>query len=122
MTSLILLSGDLIAEAGGYTIAAVGYFIVFIALIVLVGIFTTIPKILQAAINNKLKKANKPVAPVEAKMDANINVAIAMGLYLYFNELHDEESNIITIKNAQKQYSPWNSKIYGVQNQPQIKR
>lgn len=122
MTSLILLSGDLVAEAGGYTIAAVGYFIVFIALIVLVGIFTTIPKILQAAINNKLKKANKPVAPVEAKMDANINVAIAMGLYLYFNELHDEESNIITIKNAQKQYSPWNSKIYGVQNQPQIKR
>lgn len=122
MTSLILLSGDLVAEAGGYTIAAVGYFIVFIALIVLVGIFMTIPKILQAAINNKLKKANKPVAPVEAKMDANINVAIAMGLYLYFNELHDEESNIITIKNAQKQYSPWNSKIYGVQNQPQIKR
>lgn len=118
--NLIMLAADAAAEVGGYTIAGVGYIIVFSALITLVCIFIAIPKIIQYYISKKLKEINaeKTAAPAEAVKDANINVAIAMGLYMYFNEQHDGESNIITIRNVQKQYSPWSSKIYGVQNQP----
>ena len=64
------------------------------------------------------KKAGKEEPNQKINVEANVNVAIAMALHLYFDELHDEESNIITIHNAPKQYSPWSSKIYGVQNQP----
>ena len=43
-------------------------------------------------------------------------VAIAMALHLYYDEVHDDESNVITIKRIERRYSPWSSKIYGVIN------
>lgn len=118
MTSLIMLSTDLAAQAGGYTISVVSIIVVFLALTLLVCIFTSIPKILEMSIKSKMKKTGNNETAPSINIEGNINAAIAMGLHMYFNELHDEESNIITIHNAPKQYSPWSSKIYGVQNQP----
>jgi hypothetical protein len=43
-------------------------------------------------------------------------VAVAMALYLYFNETHDVESDIITVKRVSKTYSPWSSKLYSMRN------
>jgi len=43
-------------------------------------------------------------------------VAIAMALHLYYDEVHDDESNVITIKRIERRYSPWSSKIYGTNN------
>ena len=43
-------------------------------------------------------------------------VAIAMALHLYLEDVHDDESNVITIKRIEKRYSPWSSKIYGINN------
>ena len=43
-------------------------------------------------------------------------VAIAMALHLFYDEVHDNESNVITIKRIERRYSPWSSKIYGVIN------
>jgi len=43
-------------------------------------------------------------------------VAIAMALHMYYDEVHDMESNVITIKRIERRYSPWSSKIYGVIN------
>jgi hypothetical protein len=43
-------------------------------------------------------------------------VAIAMALHLYYGEVHDDESNVITIKRIERRYSPWSSKIYGTNN------
>lgn len=121
MTSLIMLTTDLAGEAGGYTISIVSIIVVFVSLTILVGIFMGIPKLLQMNIKNKLKKDGKENEVNAIDVEADVNVAIAMGLHMYFNELHDEESNIITIRNAPKQYSPWSSKIYGIQNQPERK-
>lgn len=42
--------------------------------------------------------------------------AIALALYLYFNEMHDEESDVITVKRVSKTYSPWSSKLYSMRN------
>ena len=50
------------------------------------------------------------------EVPADANAAIAMALYLYFNELHDEESNVITINKVSRAYSPWSSKLYNMGN------
>ncbi len=118
MTNSIILLTDLAAEASGYTISVVSILVVFLSLTVLVLIFMAIPKLLEMKIKSNIKKTGVTEVIQNVNMEADINAAIAMGLHMYFNELHDEESNIITIHNAPKQYSPWSSKIYGVQNQP----
>ncbi len=52
----------------------------------------------------------------EKHLSAEESAAIAMALHLYYDEAHDKESEIITIKTAVRRYSPWNSKIYGLNN------
>lgn len=51
---------------------------------------------------------------VETGLD--MEAAIATALYLYFNEMHDEESDVITVKRVSKTYSPWSSKLYSMRN------
>lgn len=46
----------------------------------------------------------------------DVNAAIALALYLYLNEMHDKESNVITIKRVSRAYSPWSSKLYNMRN------
>ena len=53
---------------------------------------------------------------VEDHLSAGDSAAIAMALHLYYSEVHDEESAIITIKKVERRYSPWSSKIYGLNN------
>lgn len=116
MSYINLLS---IGSQGGWTIALVGYGIVFTALISLVIVFVNLPKLLQINLRSKLKKQGKSSANSESlNIEGNVNAAIAMALYMHFDQIHDEESNIITIKKVTKNYSPWSSKIYGVMNQP----
>ncbi len=116
MSYINLLS---IGSQGGWTIALVGYGIVFTALIALVIVFVNLPKLLQINLRSKLKKQGKSSSNSEnLNIEGNVNAAIAMALYMHFDQIHDEESNIITIKKVTKNYSPWSSKIYGVMNQP----
>jgi glutaconyl-CoA/methylmalonyl-CoA decarboxylase subunit delta len=51
-------------------------------------------------------------------MDADVNAAIAMAMYLYFQEVHDKESAVLTINRTSRSYSPWSSKIYGIRQYP----
>lgn len=118
MINAIMLSANGIAAAGGYTISIVSIIVVFISLAVLVVIFMSIPKLLELNIKSKLTRAGESDKHATINVEGDVNAAIAMALHLYFDELHDEESNIITIHTAPKQYSPWSSKIYGVQNVP----
>jgi len=106
----------------GYTVALVGYGIVFLALVALIIVFTNIPRLLKLNLKNKLKKEGKTVSTESLSIEGNVNAAIAMAIHMYFNEIHDEESGVITIQKVKKSYSPWSSKIYGVLNQPSIRR
>ncbi len=116
MSYINLLS---IGSQGGWTIALVGYGIVFVALIALVIVFVNLPKLLQINLRSKLKKEGKSTDNIEnLDIDGDVNAAIVMALYMHFDQIHDDESNIITIKKVTKNYSPWSSKIYGVMNQP----
>lgn len=102
-------------DADAITICIVGYVIVFIALVLLYFVFNNLPRILKIKLSLKRKSKDEFNVP-EFSVTGEVNAAIGMALHMYFNELHDEESNIITIKRASKFYSPWSSKIYGLRN------
>lgn len=106
-------------DSDGLVLVIVGYCIVFMALLLLYLFFRyIIPSILRVKIGktrfNKGSDSSETNQRIE--ITGEVNAAISMALYLYFNELHDKESNILTIKRVSKVYSPWSSKIYGVRS------
>jgi len=113
----------LIIDSQAWIITIVGWLIVFLALVLLVVVFNNIPRILQVMFNKKSKSTLKSqeITTTDKKyISGDETAAIAMAIHLFFEEQHDEESNIITIKQIEKRYSPWSSKIYGVRNFPNI--
>jgi len=108
------------AAGSGVTVAIVGWLIVFAALVLLVVVFTQIPKLIYYNTRKKLKQQTKQaiITNDELHTAGDVGAAISMALYLFFDEMHDEESNVITIKRVRKTYSPWSSKIYGLRVWP----
>lgn len=103
----------------GWTVALVGFFIVFFALTLLVVVFMRLPKLINMSLKRKQPKKKESHCNDDedtCQIEGNVTAAISMALYLYFNDQHDEESNIVTIKKIKKSYSPWSSKIYSVTN------
>ncbi len=94
------------------TIAIVGYVIVFTALVLLYFVYNTIPKLINIKVRRQLKKEGKSEECGDLHIEGDVNAAISMALYLYLDEIHDKESDVITIKRISKQYAPWSSKIY----------
>ena len=47
--------------------------------------------------------------------------AIATALKIFKGALHDRESEVLTILNIKRAYSPWNSKIHGLTQRPDRK-
>jgi hypothetical protein len=103
----------------GIIIAVVGYITVFMALVVLYTVFTYLSKTLNYRARLKLRREGRYKAAEEKQLfiSGDVSAAISMALYLY-HELHDEESNVITIKRVSKAYSPWSSKIYALREFP----
>ena len=65
-----------------------------------------------------LTERKKGSSAKEDKVPSEVVAAIGLALCRYESDLHDMESTVLTINRAAKAYSPWNSKIYGMQNQP----
>ena len=57
----------------------------------------------------------------EAITDQEIAAAIITALKLYKSNLHDQESEILTINRITRAYSPWSSKIHGLTQLPERK-
>lgn len=104
----------------GITVAIIGYLIVFLALVLSFFVFSNIPKIIYYKTRKELKKQKKQQVGKsnDIHLSGDVTAAIASALYLYYNELHDPESNVITIKRVRKRYSPWSSKIYSLRKWP----
>ena len=111
MITASITTGDLV-------IAVVGYVIVFLALVLLYSIFHYLPKLIY--INFRKKRTGKGTES-ENEEDYHVSgeetAAIALALHLFLDEMHDEESGVLTIKKVSRAYSPWSSKIYAVRNQ-----
>jgi len=121
MTHQILLSSAAAElEPLTWTIVIVGIGIVFIALLL---VYLFFRYLLTYILNFRFRSfaRKKGIDPAEmhtAKtiQSGEVNAAIAMALYSYFNELHDVESGVITIRRVSKNYSPWSSKLYNMNN------
>lgn len=103
-------TGDILLESG------VGITVVFIALTLLVFAFMLSAKLSQNTLKKRSIKSGTPETSI-ATLDTEKMTAISLALHLYLEqEIHDTESNVITIKRIQKRYSPWSSKIYNMNN------
>lgn len=101
------------------TLAFVGYVIVFVALISLYFVFHNIPKLLNTItkrrLRRQLRKSGAESGVIEdLTITGEVSAAISTALHLFFNEMHDDEKTVITIKKISSRYSPWSSKIYNV--------
>ncbi len=111
------------AQIDGFsaTVALVGYIVVFAALVLLYMVFYKMPSLLKFDLRGMLHTGRKKPevgADTDMRVTGEVNAAIGMALFLYLNEMHDEESGVITIKKISKRYSPWSSKIYGLRQNP----
>ena len=108
-----------ILENDGILISVVGYVIVFAALLLLSIIITKFQKVLQIKQRKKLKSVGHRAADADdLTISGEVSAAISTALYLHFQEKHDLENTVLTIKRVQRTYSPWSSKLYGLREYP----
>lgn len=108
-----IMAGD------GLMISIIGYGIVFLALVLLSIIFTNLQKVLVVSQKKKLKAKGEMVTDEDdPSISGEVSAAISLALHLHFEEAHDFEDAILTIKKVQKPYSPWSSKLYGLRQYP----
>ncbi|MEI8102240.1 MAG: OadG family protein [Chlorobium sp.] len=99
-------------------LAVLCYVVVFLTLFLLSLVFGILPKLYTRNIRKKLQKEGGEGNPALAgkMVPGEVSAAIALAISMYFEELHDQEASILTIRKVGKSYSPWNSKIYNVIN------
>lgn len=112
-------------DPSGGVMALTAMSVVFTALILLYLIFKNLGRLMARV---SVKKEQKTVAAMpetvkkSAKPDQELVgeeiAAIAIALRRYEEDMHDIESHILTINRVARAYSPWSSKIYGLNNQP----
>ncbi len=100
------------------------YVIVFFALFLLSLVFGILPRLHTRNLRKQMQKEGDEIDTLFAgkMVPGEVSAAIAMAISMYFEELHDQETAILTIKKEGKSYSPWNSKIYNVINFNPVKR
>ncbi len=103
--------------------AGLGFAVVFAVLVLLIFIM----KAMGWAFTRQ-KKAAKVAAKGaaaadehEAITDQEIAAAIITALKIYKSNLHDQESEMLTIHRITRAYSPWSSKIHGLTQLPERK-
>ncbi len=93
------------------TFLGIGFvFIILCLLILLLRIFGMVSNRLSE--DKKVEIKEKEPEQYPEAVAGPESAAIAMAMHLYFADVHDEESDIITIKNINYRYSPWNIKTY----------
>lgn len=53
-----------------------------------------------------------------SEINDDILAAIAMAIYDLQDEVHDVESNVLTIKRQSQEYLPWSAKEFGLRQLP----
>ena len=107
-------------QTEGWLVTISGFLIVIIALIILCLIFASFSKLINIKSNKNNDENTVEDKTVKTSNSTNVDndvaVAIALALALAA-DVHDQESDIITIEHIQRRYSPWSSKYYGMNNQ-----
>ncbi len=98
-------------------VALISICLVFFVLVLLVFVM----KLFGYVFTRRQPVADKPGTIVPAQLHEEEIAAIATALRLYRGEMHDRESEVLTIMSIKRAYSPWNSKIHGLTQLPDRK-
>ena len=106
-----------VRDPSGAGMAIVAMSVVFLALLLLYLVFKQLG--LQLTAMQERRSLKPKVVKVETKRETIINsgdvyAAIAAAIHLYTAELHDVENTVLTINKVSRTYSPWSSKIHGL--------
>jgi len=103
----------------GIGMAVIALSVVFSALAILFVIYKNLGKLfIRKASKTAKKKEPEVIKVAKEEISGEVNAAIAMAIYLYQNELHDQENTVLTIQKVSRTYSPWSSKIYTLRKSP----
>jgi len=101
----------------GVNMLIIGMLVVFSVLLILFIVFNQLKRIDSLFTKKEKSPKNDNSSQTSSQeLSGDVNAAISMAIYLYLNDQHDHESGLVTIKKSKKAYSPWNSKIYGMNN------
>ncbi|MDY5968618.1 MAG: OadG family protein [Bacteroidales bacterium] len=104
----------------GVGITVVAICVVFLALVLIAFIIGGNAKTIKWSQNSRARraaiKAGKPVETIQKPADTTGEVfaAIAAAIYLYQEDLHDEEHAILTINKVERAWTPWNAKFFNM--------
>lgn len=104
-----------------WTMAGVGILLVFLMLVLLVFVLLIFGQIMKSLTDkpakvSKVKEVKNTSAPTNGEITDEILVAIGMALKLSGESVHDEESGVLRINNANSRHSAWCSKMHGINN------
>ena len=101
----------------------VAVLVVFLALVCIALIIGGYGKAIMKIQDRRAQKANAAAsvkaevttaAPSASQTSGEIYAAIATAIFLYDEELHDEEDTVITIQKVERAWTPWNAKYYNM--------
>ncbi len=110
----------------GLTVALISVSVVLSALIVLGTLIWVFSKAMiyvsrqqaEAALRKQSKKTSAEITEAELDVNGEVIAAITYAIKLHKGDLHDRESEVVTINSVARAYSPWSSKIHGLTNMP----
>ncbi len=96
-------------------VTLIGFSLVFVLLVALIYIMKGFSAFFVT--RSKASASGKPAVAPQPMISPEEIAAIVTALKSYKSVLHDRESEVVTILNIKRAYSPWNSKIYGLTQQ-----
>ncbi len=114
-------------DSWGGAITIIAMCIVVGALVILSILFSIFGKVSHSLMSKKKLEAHgktrEEADDDHEDVDSGETIAaIAMALSEHFNDQHDMEDTILTIRRMRRAYSPWNSKIYNIRETPALHR
>lgn len=104
----------------GIGLSATAVAVVFLALVCIFLLISGSGKLIMGTEERRKNKgtqakerAIKPVSKGSSSED-EIVAAIGTAIFLYNEELHDEEEAVITIQKVEREWTPWNAKYYNM--------
>ncbi|MDR2926977.1 MAG: OadG family protein [Cytophagaceae bacterium] len=99
----------------GIGMAVIAMSVVFLGLLLLYLVFKYVGKVLVGRQNVRKKSVlqREEIVSVGDTSGA-VYAAISAAIHMYNDEQHDEENAVLTINKVSRTYSPWSSKIHGL--------
>ena len=102
----------------GVGLTVVAICVVFVALVcicfIMKGYGSVIMKVQDRKKRKSAAKAGDEMPAKTSEVAGEVYAAIAAAIYMYDQDMHDEEDTVITIQKVERAWTPWNAKYYNM--------